>query len=180
MKEKSTTYVALLRGINSGKNPATKMEVLKKTFEDLGFKNVKTVIASGNVIFETSATDKAKIAQKIEKGLTPVIGFRSDTIVRTIDEIQALVKKNPFKKIKVTPETRLYVTFIDGEGKTPLKFPVEGKGYTLLGIFNGTVCIVIYLAETKTPDVMKILDKNWSPNTTRNWNTLIRILKAAG
>jgi len=179
MKTNPTTYVAFLRGINSGKNPNTKMDVLKKAFEDLGFKNVKTVIASGNVIFETSATDKTKIAQKIEKGLTPVIGFHSDTIVRTIDEIQALVKKNPFKKIKVTPETRLYVTFIAGEEKTSLKFPVEGKGYTILGIFNEAVCSVIYLAETKTPDLMKVLDKNWSPNTTRNWNTLERILKAA-
>jgi uncharacterized protein (DUF1697 family) len=172
-------YVALLRGINSGRNPNTKMEVLKKAFEDIGFKNVKTVIASGNVVFESASKDKKKLEQKIEKGIAPVIGFHSDTIVRTIDEIQALVKKNPFKKIKVTPETRLYVTFINGEGKTSLKFPVAGKGYTILGTFNETVCIVIYLAETKTPDVMKILDKNWNSNTTRNWNTLERILKAA-
>lgn len=173
------TYVALLRGINSGKNPNTKMDVLKKAFEDLGFKNVKTVIASGNVIFETGATDTFTMAKKIEKGLTPVIGFRSDIIVRTIDEIHTLIKKNPFKKIKITPETRLYVTFINDKGKTSLKFPVEGKGFTILGIFNEAVCSVIYLAETKTPDVMKVLDKHWSPNTTRNWNTVERILKAA-
>lgn len=173
-------YVALLRGINSGKNPATTMDVLKKAFEDLGFKNVKTVIASGNVIFETSAPDRRKLEQKIEKGIAPAIGFRSDAIVRTIDEIQALLKKNPFKKIKMMPETRLYVTFIHEKEKPPLKFPMEGKGYTILGIFNEAVCSVIYLAETKTPDVMKILDKNWNPNTTRNWNTLERIVKAAG
>ncbi|MBI2429793.1 MAG: DUF1697 domain-containing protein [Ignavibacteriales bacterium] len=173
------TYVALLRGINSGKNPATKMDVLKKSFEDLGFKNVKTVIASGNVIFESTISDTTKLERKIEKGIAPVIKFHSDTIVRTIEEIRSFVKKNPFKKIKVTPETRLYVTFINDEQKSPLKFPVQGKGYTMLGIFDRAVCIVIYLAETKTPDVMKVLDKNWSPNTTRNWNTLERILKAA-
>ena len=172
------TYVALLRGINSGKNPATKMDVLKKGFEDLGFKNVKTIIASGNVIFDTPEADIKKLQRKIEKGLLPVIKFHSDTIVRTINEIQALVKKNPFKKIKVSPETRLYVTFINDGEKTSLKFPVEGKGYTILEIVDRAVCSVIYLAETKTPDVMKILDKNWRPNTTRNWNTLERILKA--
>ena len=172
------TYIAFLRGINSGKNPTTKMDVLKQAFEDIGFKNVKTVIASGNVIFETASTDKKKLEQKIENGIARTIGFHSDTIVRTIEEIQTLVKKNPFKKIKLTPETRLYVTFIKKEGKSLFEFPMEGKGYTILGIFDDTVCLVIYLAETKTPDVMKILDKNWSPNTTRNWNTLERILKA--
>lgn len=174
------TYIAFLRGINSGKNPNTKMDVLKKAFEDLGFKNVKTVIASGNVIFDSTSAERKKLEMKIEKGIAPAIGFHSDTIVRTMEEIQALVKKNPFKKIKITPETRLYVTFIKSEGKTSLKFPVEGKGYTILGTLNEAVCIVIYLAETKTPDVMKILDKNWNPNTTRNWNTLERILKACG
>jgi len=172
------TYIAFLRGINSGKNPTTKMDVLKKVFEDIGFKNVKTVIASGNVIFESSATDKTKLAQKIEKSLAPVIKFHSDTIVRTVEEIQKLVKKNPFKKIKMTSETRTFATFINDEEKTSLKFPVKEKGYEILGVVEGAVCSVIYLAETKTPDLMKVLDKNWSPNTTRNWKTLERILKA--
>ena len=42
-------YVAFLRGINSGGNQTVRMEVLRKTFEDLGFENVRTVLASGNV-----------------------------------------------------------------------------------------------------------------------------------
>jgi uncharacterized protein (DUF1697 family) len=50
------TYVAFLRGINSGRNPTIKMDLLKKAFEELGLENVKTVIASGNVIFDAEPT----------------------------------------------------------------------------------------------------------------------------
>ena len=85
-----TKYVAFLRGINSGKNPTVKMEVLRKTFEGLGLENVRTVLASGNVLFESSAYEN-KLEQKIEEALPVLIGFSSDVIVRTIDDLHKLV-----------------------------------------------------------------------------------------
>src|SRR5260221_10646488 len=54
-------YIAFLRGINVGGNNLIKMSDLKKQFEDLGFTNVQTVIASGNVIFETDKKNFNKI-----------------------------------------------------------------------------------------------------------------------
>ena len=53
-------YVALLRGINIGKKQV-KMEILRSVMEDAGYTNVKTLLASGNVIFETTEKDLAKI-----------------------------------------------------------------------------------------------------------------------
>jgi len=59
-------YVALLRGINVGGKTLIKMADLKTSFEDLGFGEVSTYIASGNVLFETGEDDAAKLATKIE------------------------------------------------------------------------------------------------------------------
>jgi uncharacterized protein (DUF1697 family) len=58
------TYVAFLRGINSGLNPTTKMNVLRTAFEEMGFNNVKTVIASGNVLFDTKSTSEAQLERR--------------------------------------------------------------------------------------------------------------------
>lgn len=174
-----TKYIAFLRGINSGKNPTVKMEVLRKTFEDLGFENVRTILASGNVLFESSI-DENTLEQKIEKMLPEKIGFKSDVIVLTIDELHKLVLLNPFKTIKITPHTRPYVTFIKEEPKTNLKFPAKVRSYTILGIFNGVVCSVVDLSDAKTSDLMKVLDKEFGKGiTTRSWNTVERILKAS-
>jgi uncharacterized protein (DUF1697 family) len=172
-------YVALLRGINSGKNPTIKMEVLRRAFQELGFEKVKTILASGNVLFETEATADKALEERIAAVLPKTLGFQSDVIVRTIPDLQRLVESNPFQNIPITPHTRPYVTFVQ-ERKTGLTFPTNGKGYTILGIFEGAVCSVVDLAGAKTPDLMQVLDKELGKNiTTRSWNTVKRIVKAA-
>lgn len=174
-----TKYVAFLRGINSGKNPTVKMEVLRKTFENLGFENVRTILASGNILFESSADEKT-LEQKIEKMLPETIGFKSDVIVRTIDDLHNFVLLNPFKVIEITPHIRPYVSFIKEEPKKNIEFPAGGKGYTILGIFNGIVCSVVDLSGAKTPSLMQVLDKEFGKGiTTRSWNTVERISKAS-
>jgi uncharacterized protein (DUF1697 family) len=174
----TTKYVAFLRGINSGKNPTVKMKVLRKAFEDLGFTHVRTILASGNVLFETAFTDEKSLEQKIEEFLPLMIGFKSEVIVRTIDDLYKLMLLNPFKASETTSHIRSYVTFVKGIPKTNLKFPAKGKGYTILGIFNEVVCSVVDLSDSKTPYLMQVLDKEFGRCiTTRSWNTIERILK---
>ncbi len=90
-------YVALLRGINvTGKN-MIKMETLRTTFESLGFKNVKSYINSGNLIFDTAKTDGARLAKKIHDAIQKEFGFDISVMVRSMAEIEEVVKWNPFK-----------------------------------------------------------------------------------
>ena len=174
-----TTYIAFLRGINSGGNQTVRMEVLRKTFEDLGFKNVRTILASGNVIFGTDATDKKLLEREIEKVLPGVIGFKSIVIIRTILDIQTLASLHPFGGFTPNPNNKFYVTFLQGTPETKLTFPATGKGYTILGLFADAVCSVVDLSSAKTPDLMQVLDKEFGKgNTTRSWNTIERILKS--
>lgn len=85
-------YVALLRAINVGKR-IVKMDRLRALFEEMGFGNVETFIASGQVIFDTRATDTGKLEAKIEKHLRTALGYDVDTFIRTPAELAQVATK---------------------------------------------------------------------------------------
>jgi len=76
-------YVALLRGINAGKERRIEMKKLRSLFESLGFSNVSTYINSGNIIFE-SAESQIDISRKIELSLRKEHGFEIPTLVKNM------------------------------------------------------------------------------------------------
>ena len=153
------------------------MDVLKKAFEELGFQNVKTVIASGNVIFDAGAANESALEQTIEKALPKAIGFESATIVYKLTDLQRLAKLNVFKDVDLTPSTRTFVTFVKKPSKGGLK--LSGKDFKLLRTRGRALFSVLDLSGT-TPDMMKLLDKEFGKtNTTRSWKTIERILKKA-
>lgn len=169
-------YLAFLRGINVGGNHKVPMAELKKILAKLGFENVKTLIASGNVAFESSESNPAKLRLTIEKALQKMFGFEIPTIVRTADQLAALIKADPFKKIKVTSLTRSYVTFLGDKPPKELKksYVSEGKEFRILEVTDGEIFSVLELSPTnRTVDSMNYIQKKFGKNiTTRNWNTV--------
>jgi uncharacterized protein (DUF1697 family) len=90
-------YIAFLRGINlGGRRP--KMEQLRSLFEELGFAEVSTFIASGNVIFATRTISQAALEKKIARHLEQALGYAVDTFVRTHEEIAAVLAFPAFPK----------------------------------------------------------------------------------
>ncbi|MDE1966763.1 MAG: DUF1697 domain-containing protein [Patescibacteria group bacterium] len=153
-------YVALLRGIMPG-NPNMRSDRLKAFFESLGFSRVRTVIGSGNVVFETAKKDPSAIEAAIERALPKELGFKSTAIVRSQREMEALVKKDPFKGIKDEEPNYLIVTFFKDRKKE--------------------LCTVIDLGSGRTPDFMRKIEKAHGKEiTTRTWKTVGRILKKMG
>ena len=88
-------YVALLRAINVGGH-VVKMDKLRALFEELGFTEVETLIASGNVLFSSSARNAAALEEKIERHLASALGYEVVTFVRTPAEMKAVVEFDPF------------------------------------------------------------------------------------
>src|SRR5690349_12065303 len=123
----SLDYVAFLRGINVGGNMIIGMEDLKKAFAALGFANIRTVLATGNVVFESPEKDRAALTRKIEQKLKTSFKSEISVIVRTMKGIQSLVASRPFKSRRMTPQTKLQVSFLSldlEEGfKTSQRFP---------------------------------------------------------
>lgn len=177
----TTGYIAFLRGINVGGNKLIKMDALRKAFESLGFQNVKTLLASGNVLFEAPATGSSTLLNTIESGLEKIFKHQIDVILRTSDDIQKMIALNPFKSIKVTPDTRLYVSLLGEKPTSKLKIPYESadKKFRILYVTNDAVFSVLTLSPTnKTTDAMNILGKEFGKKiTTRNWNTINKLVK---
>ncbi len=105
-------YVALLRGINLGKR-RLKMEQLCALFEEMKFGDVRTFIASGNVIFESKAKDEVKLTAMIEAHLIKSLGYEVDTFVRTRTEMAAAAGFPAFStKDMEAPENTVNVSFL--------------------------------------------------------------------
>jgi uncharacterized protein (DUF1697 family) len=175
-----TKYVALLRGI-APTNPNMRNDKLRGVFEELGFANVKTVISSGNVVFESPSRSVRKLEDRIEEALPKELRFKSTTIIRSQKQLQQLVDKNPFKSREHSQKSSLNVTFLKKKRKIGIKFPyeIDNRDYTLLGMYDGAICSVIDLTRAKTPDLMLWLEKKFDKEiTTRTWKTVERILKA--
>lgn len=174
-----TKYVALLRGI-APMNPNMRNDRLRGVFEKLGFENIRTVISSGNVIFESPSRSIRRLEERIETALPEQLGFQSTTIIRSKPQLQKLMEEDPFQGMEHSQKSSLNVTFLKRKTNTDLKFPYrpENRDYTLLGMYDGAVCSVINLT-SKTPDLMLWLEKRFGKEiTTRTWKTVERILKA--
>ncbi|WP_137723741.1 DUF1697 domain-containing protein [Prescottella subtropica] len=91
-----TRYVALLRGINVG-GIRIAMADLRRVFVDLGFDDVKTVLATGNVLFDaTTDTDTAALKPTIESALRSAFGYEAWVIVVDVDTLRRIVEAYPF------------------------------------------------------------------------------------
>lgn len=120
-------YVAFLRAINVGKRQV-KMEALRGYFTELGFRNVRTFIASGNVIFEAPGKPAA-IEKKIEQHLQTALGYEVETFVRTLDELRRLdaaVEKD--FRAELAKGTKFYVGFLREAPTNAAALLALGKG----------------------------------------------------
>lgn len=164
-------YVALLRGIGPG-NPNMHGAKLKAVLEDLGFSHVQPVISSGNVIFESAETDRAKLESQIESAWPEKLGFSSTTIVRSQEQLQALVDRDPYKNLSHSRETYLLVTFFRSK---PKELAAEPNFYATVSV--NALCSLINTTTSKTPDFMAKLERQFGKEiTSRTWLTIQRIL----
>ncbi len=108
-------YVAFLRAINVGGHNV-KMDQLRGLFETLGFSNVQTFIASGNVIFEAKSTGAKTLEKKIENHLRDALGYEVATFIRTTSELAVIADYKPFpdKELKADGNA-LYIAFLADE-----------------------------------------------------------------
>ena len=90
-------FIAFLRAINVGGH-TVKMDDLRQLFEALGFSGVETFIASGNVVFETTARNTKVLEGKIERRLREALGYEVATFIRTDAELADIANYTPFRQ----------------------------------------------------------------------------------
>jgi len=105
-------YVAFLRAINVGGH-TVKMDYLRRLFEALGFSNVETFIASGNVIFDATSKSTKALEKKIEIFLLEMLGYEVATFIRSITELATIAHYQPFLEAGSDAEgNSLYIGFL--------------------------------------------------------------------
>jgi len=113
----SSSYVALLRGINVGGRNSLPMKALRTAFEDLGCENVRTYIQSGNVVFRFSKSTK-KLGQHLAASINSDFGFQPSVLILKEDDFSNVVASNPFVKCDVEPKN-IHVAFLAEPATNP-------------------------------------------------------------
>ncbi len=172
-------FIAWLRAVNVGGSRIIKMEELRKHFAIPGFSNVVSYIQSGNVLFDTKQTGREELELKIEKNLLKALGFEVEVLIRSIDEINDVVKHDPFKK-KRKEGDKYYVVFLKTQPEKESIKQVEALSCDT-DMFRITGDELYWLC---CPDagnsIVKsaFFEKKLKIFTTnRNWNTVNKVIK---
>lgn len=162
-------YVAFLRGVSPMN---AKMGELAACFESAGFTAVKTVLASGNVIFDSRAAQPATLARRCESAMREVLAQAFPAIVRPQQHLQELLEKDPFKRFRLPGGAKRVVTFLRDAPVTPPRLPIELQEARILAIEGGEV-FTAYVPQPGNPVFMTLIEKTFGKDvTTRTWDTV--------
>jgi uncharacterized protein (DUF1697 family) len=175
------TFIALLRGINVAGYRTVSMADLRGLISDLGFANARSVLQTGNLVFE-AAGERGEVESRLEREAAARLGLRTDFIVRDAGEWKRVVARNPFARMAVDDPSHLVVMFL---GQAPAGKAVEALRGAIVGretiAADGSQLYVTYpdgIGRSRLTGTMieKVLGVR---GTARNWNTVRKIAAAA-
>jgi len=105
----------MLRGVNVGPHNRIKMDELRALYESLKFKDPRTYVQSGNIIFRTKEKNTPQLGQKIQTAIQKKCSCSPEVILRTPDEIRKVIDANPFPEKAKSEPGKLLVTFLAAE-----------------------------------------------------------------
>ena len=166
-----TAYIALLRAVNVGGTGALAMADFKAMCEAAGFRSVRTYIASGNVVFESSLSETS-VRQKLESRLLGHVGKPVGVIVRTAEEMAEVLARNPFPD---APANRTVAIFLDSAPPATVLDSVSGRVDEEVRV--GRREIYVHYGANMGRSKLKIpAAKN---GTARNMNTIAKLAAMA-
>jgi uncharacterized protein (DUF1697 family) len=177
--EKSTKYVALMRGINVGGKNMLPMKELVALFAKAGCGEVSSFINSGNVLFTASPALAAGLPKSIAAGIEKRFGFSVPIVLRTADELARVARSNPYLDAK-TDIDLLYVGFLADEpdsarigGLDPKRSPPDK--YSVVG---REIYMHLSTGAAKTKLTNAYFDSKLSTiSTMRNWKTTLKLVE---
>jgi uncharacterized protein (DUF1697 family) len=179
-----TLYVALLRAVNVAGHGVVSMADLRQVFAGLGFKEVRTLLQTGNVLFVADREEaREELEARIEAECTSRLGLRSEVMIRTPAEIAALVRDNPFTEEARDDPGHLVVRFlktsVDNAKVKALEGAVPGRENARP---HGREVYITYpdgIGRSKLTDAI-ITAKLGTSGTGRNWNTVMKLAEQTG
>ena len=174
-----TTHVAFLRAINVAGHATIKMTDLNRAFVSAGCENVRTVIQSGNVLFDCDGVGRAFI-DRVRQNLTSLTGAQVQMMVRTQRELENIIKTAPFQEYENRRELKCYVAFLasDPVKRPPLPVLSQKEALEVLKVEGREVFVLSRRKENSQmygfPNGL-VESEFGVPATTRNWSTIRKI-----
>jgi uncharacterized protein (DUF1697 family) len=173
------TVVCLLRGVNVGGSHKMKMDALRDLFTELGYANPRTLIQSGNIVFEARRLPDSR---KLESAIESRFGFHSDVVLRTAEELGETIHGNPFAGREGINPSRLLVTFLSRDPGTEAEASLHALDLAGEEAHLRGRDLYIYFQQgigktrLKFPALAKALGES---GTARNWNTVLKLVEMA-
>lgn len=172
---------ALMRAVNVGGRGSLPMAQVREMLADAGFDNPETLLASGNALIGTTLSPE-KTEATFETAIEARFGFKTDVLVRDLDQLKAAMAHNPFDDFAKATPNWLIVYFIRGEpdGALAVLEPYCTKGERVAA---GPGCL--YLAYEDGSGTSKLSNavierKLKVRGTGRNWNTVGKLVAKLG
>lgn len=162
-------YVAFLRGVSPVN---AKMPELKRCFEQAGFTNVKTVLSSGNVVFDARASKEDSLQRKAEAAMQAALGRSFQTFVRSANMLRTMLAADPYAAFELPPGAKRVVTFLREPQGITISTPIERDEARILRADEREV-FSAYVPGPRGPVFMTLLEKTFGASiTTRTWDTV--------
>jgi uncharacterized protein (DUF1697 family) len=177
-----TRHIALLRGINVGGHNKVPMAQLRSALEAAGFDDVKTYVQSGNVALSAAERSPAKVARAVEKAIADAFGFDIAVVVRSRDEIAALVAEDPLGDVATNPKYRIVVFLADKLDRERLA-DIDPAAFAPEAFALRDYEIVMWAPDgQRDSKLVKTLTEKRTgvTGTARNWRTVEKLLDLAG
>ena len=182
-----SVMIALLRGVNVGGRNMVKMETLRALCTSLGCSDVQTYVQSGNVVLRVpgkagSAKTLAAFATRMEDAIEAEFGFRVPVVLRTAEDLRAVVKACPFPEESKAEPGKVQVTFLYAAPSATQLDAVRAMKISPEVMWVGTRELITYF-----PMGMGQSKLRWGPidkalgtsGTSRNWNSVLKLLEMA-
>lgn len=174
-------YVAFLRGINVGGRKIIKMEELNRIFNTAGYTGVRTLIQSGNVVFNAQADDIPLLKQEVEKLLSGDLGFDVGVFLVPFDDLVKMFESKPFSHPQSNKKVKYYVSFLSGKVPEGMKIPLfsDKKDLEVFRIEGNAVFILSHEVDGRFGFPNNFVEERTGLSaTTRNWNTIEKLVKS--
>lgn len=170
-------FVALLRGINVGRANRIAMADLTTMMERLGFEKVRTLLASGNLVFTVPGNIRTRPGKRIESALAQEFGVQTRVIVLSAPELSQIIDENPLGETATDP-SRLLVAVFANPADIKLLEPMQKRrwGSEQLAVGQRAAYLWCPNGVLASPLAEALLGKAFREVvTSRNWSTLLKL-----
>ncbi len=175
----TTVMVALLRGVNVGGATKVPMVDLRRVVADCGYGDVRTYVNSGNVVLTADDPDPGAVAARLQAACAEAFPARPDVVVRTRDELRAVVAANPFLDRDGDP-THHHVVFLPGQDP-PVAPDLDIAAFHPEDLALGGREVYLYLpfGMGRSALATRLAARTGERGTARNWRTVTTLASLA-